>query len=361
MGKHELTNDEKKYRKEIAAYQKKASNDTLKKNKKKKKKKNPFLRVSILIIILIGIFFLCNFCFNRLRDANYNILAALLGHNEETLKNLDKLQVLILGESTGMSDTIIVASYDPKTQKASLMSIPRDTFTGENKSSAKYYHKINALYNYGETPEKTVEAVNEITGLNIKHYIIVDTEALIKLVDTIGGLEFDVPIDMNYDDSTQDLHIHLKAGYQKLTGKQVEQLVRFRHNNDGSSYPFSYGNEDHGRSKTQRNVVIALAKQSLQLKNVKEISNIIDILEEYVDTNMNLDIIKDYIPYATKMDMNNINVGRLPGYDDVVNGIWFFFYDEEETKILVDELFYGITIQEDLDIEDNTSNNDSED
>ena len=62
--------------------------------------------------------------------------------------------------------------------------------------------------------KKTIEAVNKITGLNLKYYILVDTEALIKLVDQIGGLYFDVPIDMNYDDPTQDLYIHLSKGYQ---------------------------------------------------------------------------------------------------------------------------------------------------
>lgn len=330
MGKHAKANEKK-----VRVSQNIGEKST--KEKPKKKKKFIILIILLILVISLGIFIA-----KRLHDASGNVIGAILGHNEETLKNLDKLQVLILGESTGMSDTIIVASYDPKTQKASLLSIPRDTFTGTNKSSAKYYHKINALYNYGETPEKTVEAVNEITGLNIQYYILVDTEALIKLVDTIGGLEFDVPIDMNYDDSTQDLHIHLSAGYQKLNGKQVEGLVRFRHNNDWTSYSPNYGIEDHGRSRTQRNVVIALANQTLKFKNITEISNIIDILKEYVDTNLDLNAIKDYLPYATQMNMDNVKVGMLPGYDDIVNGIWFFFYDEEETKALVDELFNDV-------------------
>lgn len=338
MKKHAKTKDINKSQKNTV--EKKSKNTTWKntsKNSKKPKKKHIVLKIFFILVILLGIFVA-----KRLYDAGGNWIGALLGHNANTLKNLDTLQVLILGESTGMSDTIIVASYDPKTQKAALMSIPRDTFTGDSKSSARYYHKINALYNYGETPEKTVKAVNKITGLDIEYYIIVDTEALIKLVDTIGGLEFDVPINMNYDDPTQDLHIHLSAGYQKLTGSQVEGLVRFRHNNNGSTYPCEYGIEDHGRSKTQRNVIIALAKQSLKLKNVTEISNIIDILKEYVDTNMNLNSVKDYVPYAFKMDMNNIKVGRLPGADKVVNGVWFFFHDEVETEALVNELFLDV-------------------
>ena len=326
MGKHDLTNEEKIEKKN------KKNTETV----KNKKNKHIVLKIFLIILLILGVF-----VFKRLYDANWNILGAILGHNRKTLENLDKLQFLILGESTGMSDTIIVASYDPKTQEAALLSIPRDTFTGENKQNAKYYHKINALYNYGETPEKTLEAVNEITGLDLKYYILVDTEALIKLVDTIGGLEYDVPIDMNYDDATQNLHIHLTAGYQKLNGSQVEQLVRFRHNNDGTSYSYSYGIEDHGRNKTQRNVIIAITKQTIRFKNVTEIFNIIDIFKTYVKTNMDLNSIKDYVPYVFDLDTNSVKTAILPGKDDVVNGIWFFFYDEDETKELVNELFIG--------------------
>lgn len=347
MKKNKKTNDES--RDDISL----TSNPDIKKGKIKKKKK----RHIGLIIFLVLLIVLAIFVGKRLYDARGNMLGALLGHTEETLKNLDKLQVLILGESTGMSDTIIVASYDPKTQEASLLSIPRDTFTGPKKSQAKYYHKINALYNYGETPEKTVEAVNNITGLDLKYYILVDTEALIKLVDTIGGLYFDVPIDMDYDDSSQDLYIHLAKGYQKLTGEQVEQLVRFRHNNNGTTYPYSYGIEDHGRNKTQRNVVIAIAKQTLQFKNITEIKNIIDLLKSYVKTNLDLNDVKDYLPYAVDMNMDNVKVEILPGKDEVVNGVWFFFHDEEKTKEIVEDLFFSKPVEEDDENSINTTEN----
>ena len=345
MGKHDKTND-------INTLNNLNAQKNTKKILKKEKKKHIGLKIFLLLIIVLGIFVA-----KRFHDAGGNWLGAIMGHNKETLKNLDTLQVLILGESTGMSDTIIVASYNPKTQEAALMSIPRDTFTGDDKFSAKYYQKINALYGYGETPEKTLAAVNKITGLDIKYYILVDTKALIKLVDTIGGLEFDVPIDMDYDDSSQDLYIHLKAGQQKLNGEQVEQLVRFRHNNNGSTYPYSYGIEDHGRSKTQRQVVVELAKQSLKFKNISEISNIIDILKEYVKTNMDLNSVKDYLPYAIEMNLDNVKVGMIPGADEKVNGIWFFFHDEEGTKELVNELFLNTPETTDLQSENESTKN----
>lgn len=301
---------------------------------KKKKKKHIGLFIFLIIIIALGIFITV-----RLYRARGNVLGAILGHDENTLKNLDKLQVLVLGESTGMSDTIIVASYDPKTQEAALLSIPRDTFIGDDKKHTSVYDKINSLYSNGDTPEKTLAAVNKLTGLDLKYYIIVDTEALQKLVDTIGGVEFDVPIDMDYDDYSQDLFIHLKAGVQTLNGDQAEQLVRFRHNNDYSSYSYSYGDNDLGRMRTQRNFIIATVKQTIRMKNVTQIGNIIDIFKQYVKTNLDFNHVKDYIPYAIKINTDDIKAAQLPGTAQYLGYLSFFLCDEEKTQELVKEFF----------------------
>ena len=306
--------------------------------KSKKTKKRHIGRKIFLIILLIlaigGIIFA-----KKVHDLKGNWMAALLGHNEETLKNLDTIQILVMGESTGMSDTLIVCSYNPKTQKASMLSIPRDTYVTNGKYKYSAQNKINYLYSGGKTPEKTVEAVNELTGLNLKYYILIDTEALTKLVDTIGGVYFDVPRDMYYNDNEQDLHIDLKQGYQKLNGNQAEQVVRFRHNDDGSTYSYEYGGEDYGRMKTQRNLIIAVAKQTIKLKNVTEIKNIINIMQDEVKTNVDFGLIKDYIPYAINMNMDEIQTAQLPGKSDYRHGGWFFFHDPEETKTVVDKLF----------------------
>jgi len=312
-----------------------------KKQEKKKKKYRATKRTwkivlltFLLVLVAIGVVFAI-----RVKQLDGNWLAALMGHNKETLKNLDKLDILILGESTGMSDTIIVCSYDPKFQQASMLSIPRDTFTGSDKNNARVSQKINCLYSGGETPQRTLDAVNEITGLDIKYYILVDTQALKKMVDVIGGVEFNVPINMKYDDYSQNLHIDLKAGYQTLNGEQAEQVVRFRHNNNGSTYSYEYGWEDYGRMRTQRDLIIATAKQTIKLKNVTEIKNIIDILSEYVDTNINLNEVKDYIPYAINMNMDSIQTAQLPGESQLLNEIWFFLHDKDETKLIVNQLF----------------------
>lgn len=320
MGKHDITEEKNINRK-----------------KGKKKKRHIIRKIFILLLLLIaitGIIFA-----KKVKDLDGNWIAVLLGHNKETLENLETLELLILGESTGSSDTIIVCSYNPRTQKASMLSIPRDTFTGSNTNSARPSHKINSLYSNGETPEKTLEAVNEITGLNIEKYVLVDTKALVELVDLIGGIEFNVPIDMKYDDYSQDLHIDLKEGLQNLNGEKVEQVVRFRHNNDGSTYPSEYGIEDYGRMRTQRDVIKTIAKQTIQFKNVKEIGNILDLVEKYVKTNIKFSELKDYIPYAVNINMDTIQTEQLPGESKILNGIWFFLNDKEETEQVVNTLF----------------------
>lgn len=168
---------------------------------------------------------------------------------------------------------------------------------------------------------------------------------LIELVDIINGIEYNVPIDMEYDDNNQNLHIDLKAGTQKLNGNQVEQLVRFRHNNDGSTYPWDYGIEDYGRMKTQRGVIKTIAKQTIQLKHVWKVGEIVDTIGKNIETNLDLGMVKDYIPYGMEVNVDSIVSEQLPGVDDEIlpvdssSKVWFFFPDEEKTKEAVDKVF----------------------
>lgn len=312
---------------------------------KKIKKKSRILR-KILIALLIILLVLVGFIVYRTKKNGggmQGLLSTLVGHTEETLKNLEPIQVLVMGVSTDnglkLSDTIIVGTYDPKTQKASLLSIPRDTFVGKNIKTGGGTEKINALYQ--KSPEKTLEAVNKITGLDIKYYVVVDNEALIKLVDVIGGVEFDVPINMKYDDPSQNLHINLKKGVQTINGEKAEQLLRFRHNNDGTSYPSEYGDNDIGRMKTQRNFITETVKQTISAKNVFKIKDIVDIAYEYIETNLSISTIKDYVPYAVNINAEEIKSAVLPGapIGPPEVPLWFYEVNAKETAKLIDELY----------------------
>ena len=265
------------------------------------------------------------------------IVATLLGHDASTLENLEELRFLVIGQSQNLTDTIMVCSYNPRTQKASILSIPRDTFTGNNKNTATAYQKINVLYQ--ENPEKLLKEVNKKTGLDIKYYIHVDTEALVDLVDAIGGVEFNVPINMKYDDAGQKLHVDLKAGTQLLDVKKSEQLVRFRHNNNGTTYPSEYGQEDIGRMRTQREFIKAVIKKLAKPENITKVDEFIAIANKYVKTNMDFNTLKDYAPYALSFNSENVRTETLPGAPEKCNGLWFFICNQKETKTLVAEMF----------------------
>ena len=313
--------------------------------KKTKKTWKKVLLIMLLIILIAGSVFAYKVYKNG--GGMTGMLATMIGHDENTKKNLGEFKCLILGISTDqdgvdLTDTIMVASYNPNTQKATLLSIPRDTYTGKISSKATAYEKINALYTRKHRPDETLEAVNEITGLDIKYYVVVKTEALIKLVDVIGGITFDVPIDMDYDDTSQNLHIHLKAGEQKLDGDKAEQLVRFRHNNNGTSYPEEYGDNDTGRMRTQREFIMQVIKQTAKPENIFKIGEILDVAKEYVITNIDFDVAKDYVPYAVEFNTDDLLTASLPGTNTNKNtsGTWIFLHDKKATKTLIQELFY---------------------
>ena len=349
----------------------KHENKREKKVKKKKKKSKVLKRILIgLIILLLVLVIGITYKVQKNGGGLQGLLSTLVGHDEETLKNLEPIQVLLMGVSTDngvkLTDTIIVGTYDPKTQKASLLSIPRDTFVGKNPKTGTGMDKINALYQ--KSPEKTLEKVNELTGLNIKYYMVIDNQALIKLVDVIGGVDFYVPIDMVYDDPSQDLHINLKEGQQKLDGNKAEQLLRYRHGNLDKktgkylgTYPEEYGGNDYGRMRTQREFMIETVKQTIQAKNILKVKEIIDIAYEYVETNLSISVIKDYVPYAVSIDVNNIQSAVIPGgsYGPPTYSLWYFIPDKKETAELMKELYSSGDDDTSSSTTENTSTNTS--
>ena len=322
-----------------------------KQNKKEKKKWSKKKKITVIASIILGIFLILGIVFGTyIYKANGNIAEAVINAATDILGNDEPIFVLVLGVSEDinveLTDTIILAGYNPKTQKAFMLSIPRDTFIGKSEASANGYDKINALYQ--KDVGKTVEAVEKLTGVTIDNYIIVKNTALPAIVNAIGEVEFDVPIDMDYDDPTQDLHIHLEAGMQKIDGDKAEQLLRFRHNNDGSSYPMSYGDNDYGRMRTQREFLKVVASQLASSGNASNLKAIATAVFDNLVTDMSLGKAIGYIPYGLKFDANTIIMEQLPGSSALINELWFYKASSSQTKELVGELIaeLGLTDKE---------------
>ena len=313
-----------------------------KKEDKKKNKKHTLRKVLLtllLIIIVIGIIFFIHVQKNG--GGLKGIVTTVIGSSAEKEKELQDIYLLVMGKSENMTDTIMVVKYSAKNQSASMLSIPRDTFTGDDEKRARASDKINSKYINGGAQD-TLKEVNELTGLNIRYYLIVDTKALRDLVDAIGGVEFDVPIDMDYDDVTQALHIHVKKGLQLLNGEQAEGVVRFRHNNNYTSYPVSYGDNDLGRMRTQREFLKILLKQLMKPTNITKINNLLKIAQEEVETNIDWNTAKGYVPSLFGFDTNHLVTNALPGEPKYANGVAVFIASQSKTKDLINTMFLQV-------------------
>ncbi len=321
-------------------------NKKSKENKPKRRGLRIFGKI-VLILLLIIIILAGIFAYKVYKNGGglTGIVSTIVGTDPEKIKTLPDFYCLLLGKSEAMTDTIMIAKYSPKTGEAALLSVPRDSFVGDNPNTATASDKINSKYQI--SPQKTIDAVNKITGLNLKYYITVDTKALRDLVNAIGGVYFDVPIKMDYDDSSQNLYIHLEPGYQLLNGEKAEWLVRFRHNNNGTSYSYEYGDNDLGRMRTQREFLMAVAKQTLKIENITKIDDILDVIEKEVETNIDWDTMMEYAPALLNINADSIKTDMVPGVAQYCNGVAVYLVNESKTKEIVNELFLSSSGDED--------------
>ena len=201
-------------------------------------------------------------------------------------KSQDYYTVLILGRDTGgggNTDTMLLASYDVTNQKATVMSIPRDTMVNVSWD----IKRINSVYNYYGGGDRGIQylykEIAQLVGFEPDYQVVVEWDAVGQIVDAMGGVWFDVPRNMNYDDPYQDLHIHQEKGYRLLTGDDAMQVLRYRHDND---MRYGYPDGDLGRIKTQQAFLTAMVDQLLQIKNVTKINQFIQVFQNNVETDL---------------------------------------------------------------------------
>ncbi len=245
------------------------------------------------------------------------------------------------------SDTCMVVHFDSAQKSIDLLSIPRDTritFCDEvrelytaNGKGYDYTGKFNSVYAFGGEEfgaQGAILQIEDMLGISIDHYVKVDLESFRAIVDAIGGVDFYVPQDMYKDMSdTGDPIIDLKEGMQHLDGEKAEQLVRFR----------GYGNADIGRASVQQDFMKAIADKILSTETlVKSLPDLVSVLYEYVDTDVSLTDALKYLNYVDKIDINNMTTYTLPGYGEYVGGISYYLHNVNETKELVDEIFYSV-------------------
>ena len=229
-------------------------------------------------------------------------------------KSQDYYTVLILGRDTGgggNTDTMLLASYDVTNQKATVMSIPRDTMVNVSWD----IKRINSVYNYYGGGDRGIQylykEIAQLVGFEPDYQVVVEWDAVGQIVDAMGGVWFDVPRNMNYDDPYQDLHIHQEKGYRLLTGDDAMQVLRYRHDND---MRYGYPDGDLGRIKTQQAFLTAMVDQLLQIKNVTKINQFIQVFQNNVETDLSFQNILWFAQQAILggLSMENVEFVTMP-------------------------------------------------
>ena len=229
-------------------------------------------------------------------------------------KSQDYYTVLILGRDTGgggNTDTMLLASYDVTNQKATVMSIPRDTMVNVSWD----IKRINSVYNYYGGGDRGIQylykEIAQLVGFEPDYQVVVEWDAVGQIVDAMGGVWFDVPRNMNYDDPYQDLHIHQEKGYRLLTGDDAMLVLRYRHDND---MRYGYPDGDLGRIKTQQAFLTAMVDQLLQIKNVTKINQFIQVFQNNVETDLSFQNILWFAQQAILggLSMENVEFVTMP-------------------------------------------------
>ncbi len=234
-----------------------------------------------------------------------------------------------LDDHNGGSDTNLLVRFDAKGKRIDVVSLPRDTLLNHKWTS----NKLNFAYAKGGT-DFLMKEIENLLGIPVDFYITVDFEAFVALVDEIGGVTFDVPVDMDYDDPFQDLSIHIPKGVQHLDGEEAIKVVRWRKNNDGTGYP----DADIGRIRTQQNFLKEVAHQTLQISNVKSIGALADIFFTYVKTDLSVGNLVWLGTEALGVGMENIHFHTLPGDGTgYYRGESVYVLDREATLTLVND------------------------
>lgn len=268
---------------------------------------------------------------------------------EKAVANSDRINVLLIGiEAEGRSDTLVFASFDPKTKKVDMISVPRDTEYHVPGYDTADNRKLNAVYirnlkkGHEVAAEKTMEAVEEILGVPIDNYATISYDGVENIVESLGGVEMDVPQVMKYDyfypDGTKEVR-YLQEGTQVLNGSEAIGFLRFRK---------GYSNGDLGRVEAQQKFIKAALKKALGF-NLPKVAM---TAAKEVKTDMSVLDITANATKAIGMNMNNVNAHTLPGETKSLTfqgwTLSFFEHDEEKTRELMKEI-YGVEADEDLD------------
>lgn len=246
----------------------------------------------------------------------------------EAFTQSDRVNVLLLGINGGMTDTIMLVSFDKKAKHVDIISVPRDTYyerEGANTPAAK---KINAAYK--GNPVNTAKAVSEILmGIPINYYAVIEYDGVKNIVDSMGGVPMNITVKggMHYKDpyDTPPLVIDIPEGEQVLDGEHAVQFLRYRH---------GYAMGDLGRVEAQQQFMKNAFKQCLGF----DLPKIAKTVFENVDSDVTIGVATGLATKAIGMQSDAITTYMLP-VDIQQEAPYYVFPRTEDISNMLTEIY----------------------
>jgi LCP family protein required for cell wall assembly len=235
---------------------------------------------------------------------------------------------LFLGSNQGLTDTMMVFSIDTKNKIIDEISVPRDTYYERPSFPGAAYQKINSVLETEGYVGCAQAVSNVLGGLPIHYYAELTDDGVRKIVDAMGGVEMDVPIDMQYTDVDQNLYIDLRAGPQVLTGDQAVQYLRFRS---------GYANADLGRVSAQQEFLKAVVRQSMGL----DLPRVALTAQSVVETNVSFPAALSMASQLAGVSDGDFRTWMLPGTPQMLNGASYYIADRAATDDMMRQILGG--------------------
>lgn len=262
------------------------------------------------------------------------VLAVQDGDLSELFQESKRVNVLVMGVNDGLTDTIMLASYDIKTQRVDVISVPRDTYYPRKGYQSTAAHKINAIYGNDKAVGTALAVSDVLLGMPVNYYVVIKYDGVEKIVDSMGGVPMNIPFHMQYKDpyDKPPLIIDIPEGEQVLDGKKAVQFLRFRKGSPG--HP-GYPQGDVGRVMAQQEFVKSAFKQAIGLDLPKVTKTVLN----NVDSDLPLGVALKLATSAIGLSSENINMHMTPGASGMKNGLSFWFADEDQVRDLLTSIY----------------------
>ncbi|EEL51991.1 MULTISPECIES: LCP family protein [Bacillus cereus group] len=351
--------------------------------KKKLKKKTKIIISALLLFLVIGggyTWFLVDKASSAVRNAIHDLARGDKSDlRDKAVKPIsNNVSVLIMGVDESdvrgkkygpavRTDAMLLATFNKDSKTVKLLSIPRDTYTyipiEKKKDKITHAHAYGSAKN-GKSggPQASIDAVEKLLNVPVDYFVKFNFNSFITIVDDLGGIEVDVPVEFTEQDSHDNADaIHLKKGVQKLNGEEALALARTRHIDS-----------DAMRGQRQQLVIEAILKKVTSLDSVTKVGNIIDDINGQFVTNLTFDDMLSFYKYGAdssieKLQLNGEDCYMSPGDKECGRasdgGTYYYVPVEKDLEDLTNQLrtHLGLPAYKKVDSDDSDSNKKTKD